>query len=77
MIVREMDADGRKQGEKVSTLLGVRRVFPIDLKWSVGFSKKGRILLSMPLNPDASTSPLADRPKLSRVAAVAATVAKF
>lgn len=34
-------------------------------------------LLSMPSKPDASTKPLADRPKLSRVAALAATFGKF
>lgn len=33
--------------------------------------------LSIPSKPDASTKPLAERPKLSRVAALDATVGKF
>lgn len=44
-------------------------------RWSIALMFGN--LLSIPWKPEASTMPLADFPKLSRVAALAATVAKF
>lgn len=59
-------------------MLCIRRMLPINLNdVSNVSSKASKILLSMPSKPEASIRPLADLPKLSLVAALEATAAKF
>lgn len=73
--------DGAEWLREVPQSVGLaqgRKDIPSRLKLLSGWPKTDwRNLLSMPWKPEASTKPLADFPKLSRVAALAATVAKF
>jgi hypothetical protein len=84
----EVEADGGEEGEEIAAFGDGGGVFPVDcinllaclfkLRGGRGGREGGKGgVLSMPLNPDASTSPFAERPKLSRVAAVEATAAKL
>jgi len=60
-----MEPDGCKEGKEISALLGIGRIFPVDLRIDqTETEERGReYLLSMPLKPETSTKAFADRPK--------------
>ena len=77
-VVREMVSRSCKKRYKVLSLLFVVRVLPYNYQPRLLVEQSPRalgssLLLSMPSKPEASTNPLAERPKLSRSSALAAT----
>lgn len=80
MLLRKVNTDRCEEGQEISPLMRVAGVFPINFANPRQYSISrwqgmiGGVARSMPSKPDASTSPRADRAKLSRRIVLDATI---